>query len=1023
MKRIFFAAICLILAGLQLTAQTRTYKFNSNFSERCGLAQPLITACSDSFYTDILPDLGNISRSVHHFGQNCGVLFDNGANGHFLGETYSLELYFKFDNSTGFSRILDFKNRNSDYGLYCTESQLQFYNASNVATTAFTSGQYVYLVVTRDSAIREVRQFVNGQQIDVFTDVNDIAVTDTSEKIWFFQDDLLFGGEASAGSVALIRLYNNTLDSSQVADAFSRLAGELTPNGFTVNDLVQCINGNDYIFTNISPDSLTSIFDWNFDDGNSSQNLHAQHSYVSPGKYDVRLLVTDTLGCVDTVLQTVSVYAQPVVSLGPDPALCNSTPQLLDAGSFTDYLWNDGSTLQTLSVSAPGSYAVTVTDANGCTGSDSVDVTITPLVSLGSDTFFCGSVSLLLDAGSGLASYSWSDGSSLQTLAASDSGTYMVTVADGNGCLNTDTIYLGITETPELFLGNDTALCPGTTLSLDAGPFFTYLWQDSSAGQFYTVGSAGTYAVRITSFSGCSNTDTITVSVLANPVVNLGGDSLFCGAVAISLDAGNGQAAYLWNDGSTSQSLAVNDSGSYSVEVTDANGCKARDTIQLGILQLPSVELGNDTSLCQGSSLILDAGPLYTYAWQDGSTNQTFTVNVDGTYSVQITDLAGCANKDSVTVSFLSLPAISLGSDTGYCDSLSLTLQAGTGFAVYLWDNGSTNSTLDITTGGVFSVLVTDNNGCQSSDTITIGLGITPVFSLMADTAVCDGIPVLLDAGAGYPSYLWSTGETVSSIQVSDSGAYMVTVSDSLGCQSSDQFNLTLLPVPVVVLGPDTAFCFGGSVLLDAGSGFTSYLWSDSSITQTILVTQNGTYLVIVTNSSGCSGTDSVKVTVHPGPMNPNIFVSGGTTLVSNQPAGNQWYNASGPIPGATDPFYIPTQAGSYYVIVTDSNGCQSSPSNTIVWGAGIFSPDIQVLQSYPNPAGDQLHLLTGKIRDERAVIEITDLQGRVVWYQVSGLSQDQDELRLDVSRLQPGAYLIRMMAGERIWISRMLKQ
>ncbi len=1023
MKRIFFAAICLILAGLQLSAQSRTYKFNHNFSERCGLAQPLITACTDSFYTDVLPDLGNISRTVHHFGQNCGVLFDNGANGHFLGETYSLELYFKLDNSTGFSRILDFKDRNSDYGLYCTETQLQFYNASNVATTAFTSGQYVHLIVTRDSATQEVRQFVNGQQIDSFTDVNGIAVTDTSDKIWFFQDDLMFGGEASAGSVALIRVYNNTLDSSQVADAFSRLAGELTPNGFTVNDPVQCINGNDYIFTNISPDSLTSIYDWNFDDGNGSQNLHAQHSYLSAGKFDVRLLITDTLGCVDTVIQTVSVYAQPVVSLGPDPALCNLTPQLLDAGSFTGYLWNDGSSLQTLNVSAPGTYAVTVTDANGCTGSDSVTATITPLVSLGPDSFFCGSVSLLLDAGSGLSSYSWSDGSTLQTLAAADSGTYTVTVADGNGCMNTDTIYLGITEIPELFLGNDTAICDGQALSLDAGPFFSYLWQDSSAGQFYTVGGAGTYAVRITSFSGCSNTDTITVSVLANPLVNLGGDSLFCGTIAISLDAGPGQSAYLWNDGSTSQSLAVNDSGSFSVEVTDVNGCQSQDTIVLGILPLPSVDLGGDTSLCQGSSLVLDAGPLFTYAWQDGSTDQTFTVTVDGTYSVQITDLAGCANSDSIQISYSALPVINLGSDTSYCDSLNLTLQAGAGFTAYVWGDGSTNSTLAITGGGVFSVQVTDNSGCQSSDTITIGLGVTPVISLMNDTTVCDGIPVLLDAGTGYASYLWSTGETVSSIQVSDSGAYMVTVSDSLGCQASGQFNLALLPVPAAALGPDTAFCFGGSVLLDAGGGFSSYLWSDSSVTQTILVTQNGTYFVMVTNSSGCSGTDTVTVTVHPGPMNPNIFVSGGTTLVSNQPAGNQWYNASGPIPGATDPFYVPTQAGAYYVVVTDSNGCQSAPSNTIVWGVGIFSPGLQVLQSYPNPARDQLHLLTGDIREERAVIEITDMQGRAVKYQVSALSRDQDELLLDVSSLQPGVYLIRMRAGERLWISRMLKQ
>ena len=198
-------------------------------------------------------------------------------------------------------------------------------------------------------------------------------------------------------------------------------------------------------------------------------------------------------------------------------------------------------------------------------------------------------------------------------------------------------------------LGNDTTLCQGETLALDATtPNATYLWQDNSTNPTFNVNQQGTYWVQVT--GNCiSTTDTINVNYNPAPTINLGNDTTLCQGETLALDATTLNATYLWQDNSTNPTFNVNQQGTYWVEVT-VNNCNSSDTIQVNYTPSPTINLGNDTTLCQGGTLALDATTLNaTYLWQDNSTNPTFNVNQQGTYWVQVT-VNNCNSSDTISI-------------------------------------------------------------------------------------------------------------------------------------------------------------------------------------------------------------------------------------------------------------------------------------------------------------------------------------------------------------------------------------
>src|SRR5690606_18041066 len=230
------------------------------------------------------------------------------------------------------------------------------------------------------------------------------------------------------------------------------------------------------------------------------------------------------------------------------------------------------------------------------------------------------------------------------------------------------------------------------------------------------------------------------------------------------------------------------------------------------------------------------------------------------------TELGNCTSTRVPVVATINPdPVVDLGPDTLVCTP-SYTLNAGNAGANYVWSNNSTNQTLNVTTSDLYYVTVTDANNCSASDTVQVDLVAPPVVNLGNDTSICQGASITLDAGNPGATYVWDNTQPTQTRTVNTSGQYYVEVSYNANCKASDTINITVNPLPVVDLGPDTALCGTGSILLDAGNPGASYEWDDNSNGQTRTIFSVGTYYVTVTDANNCSAADTINVDQIPNP-------------------------------------------------------------------------------------------------------------------------------------------------------------
>jgi PKD repeat protein len=453
------------------------------------------------------------------------------------------------------------------------------------------------------------------------------------------------------------------------------------------------------------------------------------------------MTVTDANGCTATDEVQVSVLPAPTVNLGADTTLCG-TALTLDAGNAgSSYLWSTAAGTQQISVTQSGNYSVTVLNPSGCTGNDNIVVTLNtpPIYTLGNDTSSCSN-NVVLDAGSGYVSYSWSTGGTSQNETISSNDTVAVTVVDANGCVLTDTIEVTLSPAPSVNLGPDIVQCGGTA-TLDAGnPGSLYFWSNSTSSQTTTVSTSGIYAVNVLTQAGCSGMDTVVVTINNQPVVNLGPDTSICLATVI-LDAGNPGSTYSWSTSATSQSVTVG-SGTYSVTATDPSGCADSDTITVTTNVPPVITAtpGN-VSICAGSPTTLTATGGLTYLWSNNQTGSSTTVSptTSTAYYVTGTDANGCQASDVVIVSVL--PATTaLFTYTMSGVTANFTNQSS-GAVTYSWNFGDSSPTSSLqnpshvyTQNGVYTVTLTVTGPCGTS-TYTQTITITQVGIVDADLA------------------------------------------------------------------------------------------------------------------------------------------------------------------------------------------------------------------------------------------------------------------------------------------------
>ncbi|HEX5652302.1 MAG TPA: gliding motility-associated C-terminal domain-containing protein, partial [Chitinophagaceae bacterium] len=371
-------------------------------------------------------------------------------------------------------------------------------------------------------------------------------------------------------------------------------------------------------------------------------------------------------------------------------------------------------------------------------------------------------------------------------------------------------------------------------------------------------------------------------------------------------------------------------------------GCTLfHDSIPVRVLQAPAqLNIGPDSVLCPGNTILLNARSGYaSYLWQDGSSDSAFLVTEPGTYHVTTTDACGSTYRDTVRINPHAPIPLSIGPDRSKCNSDTIHLSATTGFLNYSWSPGyNINSTslqqvvVNPSVDTIYTVMAEKTPGCFAYDTVRIRVYHSPAITLGADTSLCQGDTLFLDAGPGFSSWNWNTGLSGRHLQVSDAGNYFVTATTIDGCKSSDTIRvLNVFSLPQVQLNPDTTLCMGATRTLDAGNGFTNYLWSTGATTQTIPVSGTGIYAVIVTDQHLCTGTDTTRIsTILP---TPKDFLPGDTAICSYgqlQLSPLQTYPAYQWSTGSQQHSVTIAQPGVYWLQVIDASNCQGRDSITV---------------------------------------------------------------------------------------------
>lgn len=426
-------------------------------------------------------------------------------------------------------------------------------------------------------------------------------------------------------------------------------------------------------------------------------------------------------------------------------------------------------------------------------------------------------------------------GSSSDTLwmvvSVADDGASIVAAAQDTLAVDTSAVASLTVGSATVTLGNDTSLCSGDSILLDAGAgAMTYAWSTGDTTQTIMAAAGATYYVDATSPGGCLGSDTIVVGE-NSPGADLGTQQNICGSDSVLLDAGANAVSGVWSTGDTTQTIYVTTPGTYYYDVVDADGCTASDTIVIGTGVGPTITVSNDTTVCLNDSVSATASGAVTYEWYVFGSLIDSTASIGGqidtvadlTLVVIAADSFGCTSTDSLMISVNPLPTPDLGTDTSFCAGDSYTVDAGT-WPSYSWLDGSTMQTLDADTAGSYWVHVTDTNGCVGGDTVMLTTISVPLTT--DSLSICDGDSVML-GGA----------------MQTTAGVYNDTLTAASGCDSVIATTLTVIPAATSSLSAQ--ICTGDSLFV--GGAYQ---------------TTDGAYADTLTGSNGCDSIVTTNLTV-----------------------------------------------------------------------------------------------------------------------------------------------------------------
>lgn len=744
-----------------------------------------------------------------------------------------------------------------------------------------------------------------------------------------------------------------------------------------------CGASNGSIATTISGGAAPYQYQWS-PTGGAGSNAAS----LAPGNYT--LTVTDNNNCDFTqafivpdnnsINASVNTIQNVSCKNGTDGEI---TLAVNGVSASASYLWSNGATTKDLLNIPAGSYTVTITDGNCQTTLSNLTI-IEPLTSVMSSPLVTattcglnnGAITVNASGGTGALSYQWAPSGTGALSQNLPSGTYTITITDANGCTAKRTIAVAASTSPVASVNyiNQMVSCyngsnGNASISVNSGTApYTYLW---SSGMGTTNSnntlSTGNYNVTVTDQAGC--TTVATVSILNAPQLTLTVGTVQhvkcfgqnTGSATFNGSGGTGALTFLWSPAGGNSNTANNlIAGTYTVQLTDANGCTKNNSVTI---QQPTAAL-NSSITPTATNCGLNNGALvtsatggtapYTYLWSNGSANANISNLASGTYTLTVTDANLCVKTKTTMIAASTAPIINvtnvqnLNCANANNGSIAINVTSGVQPYSYQWTNNVSNSnSASNLAAGSYVVTVTDNAGCvvSSSNNITSPVAIA-IQTLSQQNVKCFGnntgnINIAASGGTGTLSYLWSNGNTSSAITTVTSGNYTVTVTDQNNCTKQQSFTITQ-PASALTSAttPVSTSCGlnNGSALAVPAGGTTPYkfLWSNGSNSAQINNLASGNYTVTVSDFYNCSLTQSAiilpstAVTIQ-NTQQANVDCNGGSNGTASITA------AGGVAPynylwtgGQTTASVQNLTAGNYQVTVTDNAGCTVLNSFTI---------------------------------------------------------------------------------------------
>ncbi|MCB0395644.1 MAG: gliding motility-associated C-terminal domain-containing protein [Flavobacteriales bacterium] len=647
------------------------------------------------------------------------------------------------------------------------------------------------------------------------------------------------------------------------------------------------------------------------------------------GTYNVT--VTDVNGCEATETITLNAPVSVTLNISSTALLCNNdcdaTATVTPSGGTVPYgyLWGDGQTDQTATGLCAGTQHVIVTDANGCTDSISVTITVpnaivftTSVTDISCFALCDGTGTINASGGNPPIGLQWSNGQTSATATGLCVGTYTVTMTDASGC--SDTAQVHIQEPPALvatethtnvscFGGSDGTITASVTGGVSP---YDYNWDNSETTSLVTGIPIGNHCVTVTDQNGCTAVVCATLTEPSELVLSTTTTLATCGqcngSASVSPSGGTSIYTYLWDVAASDQITATASglcAGTYNVTVTDANGCTA--TIQSNVSNngAPTADIPDSTAVscfgvCDGEATVTVSGGTtpYIYQWNDAAsqTGATATGLCEGSYSVCITDGLGCIVCTDVIIN--GPPAINLtytsidescGNGNGN-GSITVTASGGSGGFSYLWDAAAGNQVSATASGlsqGTYCVTVTDANGCTNYICATIINANSPVALFQTQDICFDGsMATFTYASSGtIATCSWDFGDGQTAADCGDvshlysaPGTYVVThcVADPAACQSCFTDTVRILDLPVVCFGDSTVGCVPLSVMFtNCSDPGATYEWDFGSAgvsteaQPTVIFDVAGCYDVslTVTSLEGCVNTTTKPCYIEAYPL------------------------------------------------------------------------------------------------------------------------------------------------------------